>query len=50
MPTSIDILDHATQITLDSIWNSMVQEAIQNSKTSYTQTTYIDETAFTDVQ
>ena len=31
MPTSMDILDHATRITLDSIWNSMVQEAIQNT-------------------
>lgn len=50
MPTSHEILDYATQITLDSIWNSMVQEAIQNSKTSYTQRNDIDETAFTDVQ
>lgn len=33
MPTSIEILDYATQITLDSIWNSMVLEAIQNSIT-----------------
>ena len=50
MPTSLEILDHATQITLDSIWNSMVQEAIQNSKTSYTQYNYIDETSFTGVK
>lgn len=33
MPTSMEILDYATQITLDSIWNVMVSEAIQNSKT-----------------
>lgn len=48
MPTSIEILDYATLITLDSIWNSMVQEAILNSKTSYTQNDV--ETAFTDSQ
>jgi len=47
MPTSLEILDHATQITLDSIWNSMVQEAIQNSITSCTPHNDIDETSFT---
>lgn len=50
MPTSLEILDNATQITLDSIWNSMVQEAIQNNKTSYTKSNYIDETSFTGVK
>jgi hypothetical protein len=32
--TILQILDCATQITLDSIWASMVQEAIHNSKTT----------------
>ena len=47
MPTSIEILDYATQITLDSIWNSMVLESIQNSQTG----NYIEnsETYYTDV-
>jgi hypothetical protein len=36
MPTSLEILDYATQITLDSIWNSMVQDAIHNSHTGKT--------------